>query len=89
MKNKNIICVIIVLISSIISVPNFNALTIEEFSEKSLHQNYYEKILYVGGTGPDNYTLIQDAINNASEGDFIFVYHGIYDLSSNIHENML
>ena len=27
------------------------------------------KILYVGGDGPDNYTRIQDAINNASDGD--------------------
>ncbi|MBN2065448.1 MAG: right-handed parallel beta-helix repeat-containing protein [Candidatus Thermoplasmatota archaeon] len=34
--------------------------------------------LYVGGDGPGNYTRIQDAINNASEGDTIFVYHGNY-----------
>ena len=36
------------------------------------------KILYVGGTGPGNYTNIQDAINNASDGDTVFVYNGIY-----------
>ena len=30
--------------------------------------------LYVGGNGPKNYTKIQDAINNASNGDTIFVY---------------
>ncbi len=34
--------------------------------------------LYVGGGGPGNYTRIQDAINNASNGDSVFVYHGIY-----------
>lgn len=34
--------------------------------------------LYVGGYGPDNYTKIQDAIDNASDGDTIFVYNGIY-----------
>ena len=34
--------------------------------------------LYVGGNGPGNYTKIQDAINNASEGDTVFVYSGIY-----------
>jgi len=34
--------------------------------------------LYVGGSGPGNYTRIQDAINDASEGDTIFVYHGTY-----------
>ena len=35
-------------------------------------------ILYVGGTGPNNYTKIQDAINAASDGDTIFVYSGVY-----------
>jgi len=34
--------------------------------------------LYVGGSGPGNYTRIQDAINNASDGDTIYVYSGIY-----------
>jgi parallel beta-helix repeat protein len=30
--------------------------------------------LYVGGSGEGNYTNIQDAINNASDGDTVFVY---------------
>ncbi|MBN1280896.1 MAG: right-handed parallel beta-helix repeat-containing protein [Candidatus Thermoplasmatota archaeon] len=30
--------------------------------------------LYVGGTGLGNYTRIQDAIDNASDGDTVFVY---------------
>jgi len=34
--------------------------------------------LYVGGSGPGNYTKIQDAIDNASDGDIVFVYNGIY-----------
>lgn len=34
--------------------------------------------LYVGGSGPGNYSTIQDAINNASTGDIVFVYTGIY-----------
>jgi parallel beta-helix repeat protein len=34
--------------------------------------------LYVGGSGPGNYSLIQDAIDNASTGDTIFVFNGIY-----------
>jgi hypothetical protein len=33
-------------------------------------------ILYVGGGGPGNYTKIQDAINNAINGDTIFVFSG-------------
>jgi parallel beta-helix repeat protein len=35
-------------------------------------------ILFVGGTGEGNYTKIQDAIDNASEGDTVFVYNGTY-----------
>jgi len=31
-------------------------------------------ILYVGGNQPGNYSKIQDAINNASDGDTVFVY---------------
>jgi parallel beta-helix repeat protein len=38
----------------------------------------YGNYLYVGGSGPGNYTNIQDAIKNATEGDNIFVYSGIY-----------
>jgi parallel beta-helix repeat protein len=34
--------------------------------------------LYVGGTGEGNYTKIQDAIDNASDGDTVFVYNGTY-----------
>jgi len=34
--------------------------------------------LYVGGNGPGNYTRIQDAIDNASDGDTVFVYSGVY-----------
>jgi parallel beta-helix repeat protein len=32
-------------------------------------------IFYVGGLGPNNYTTIQSAIDAASNGDTIFVYH--------------
>ncbi len=35
--------------------------------------------LYVGGSGPGNYTKIQDAIDNASDGDNIVVYSGTYE----------
>lgn len=38
---------------------------------------------YVGGTGPGNYSTIQAAINNASDGDTIYVWEGIY------HENIV
>jgi parallel beta-helix repeat protein len=35
-------------------------------------------ILYVGGSGPGNYTKIQTAINNANNNDIIRVYTGTY-----------
>ena len=31
-------------------------------------------MLYVGGSGPGNYSRIQDAVDNASSGDTVFVY---------------
>jgi parallel beta-helix repeat protein len=34
--------------------------------------------LYVGGSGPGNYTRIQDAIENASDGDTVLVFPGTY-----------
>jgi parallel beta-helix repeat protein len=36
--------------------------------------------LYVGGSGPGNYSTIQGAINDASNGDTIFVYMGNYSV---------
>jgi len=41
--------------------------------------------LYVGGSGEGNYTRIQDAIDNASDGDTVFVY----DDSSPYVENIV
>ena len=42
-------------------------------------------ILYVGGNGTGNYTKIQDAIDNASDGDTVFVYND----SSPYYENVV
>jgi len=41
-------------------------------------QGILNKTLYVGGSGPGNYTRIQDAINDARDGYTIYVYSGIY-----------
>jgi len=37
--------------------------------------------LYVGGSGPGNYTTIKDAVDNATDGDTVFVYSGFYNES--------
>ncbi|MCX6662537.1 MAG: hypothetical protein NTY91_08325 [Euryarchaeota archaeon] len=34
--------------------------------------------LYVGGSGPGNYTRIQDAIDNTSDGDTVYVFPATY-----------
>jgi parallel beta-helix repeat protein len=34
--------------------------------------------LYVGGSGEGNYTKIQDAVDNATDGDTVYVYNGLY-----------
>ena len=39
--------------------------------EKSTNLLNYGNTLYVGGSGPDNYTNIQDAINDANNGDTV------------------
>ena len=34
--------------------------------------------LFVGGTGPNNYTEIQEALDDTKTGDTVFVYNGTY-----------
>ena len=47
--------------------------------KQELHPGLFQDtILYVGGTGPGNYSTIQQAIDNASAGDMVFVYTGYY-----------
>jgi len=42
------------------------------------NQVSFGNTLYVGGSGSNNYTKIQYAIDNASHGDIVFVYSGFY-----------
>jgi len=53
-------------------------------NEYNKNFNYRSDIFYVGGNGPNNYTKIQYAINNASDWDTIFVY----DYSSPYYEKL-
>jgi len=54
---------------SISSSTGFNAI------EQSKTATSNSNTLYVGGSGPNNYTKIQDAIDDASDGDTVFVYN--------------
>ncbi len=53
--------------------------------EESSPLSYNGNTLYVGGSGEGNYTKIQDAIDDASDGDTVFVY----DDSSPYHEKVI
>ena len=53
--------------------------------EKSTIPFSNSKTLYVGGDGPGNYTRIQDAVDDAGDGDTVFVF----DNSSPYYENVV
>ena len=53
--------------------------------EKVSNPASFGNTLYVGGSGPGNYSTIQEAIDDSSDGDTVFVY----DDSSPYHENVI
>ena len=66
-----IVCIFVCLLMILTTVVPTSATT---SLEKTSHPQNMGNILYVGGLGPNNYTKIQDAINDAAIGDTIFVY---------------
>ncbi|UCD13534.1 MAG: hypothetical protein JSW60_08255, partial [Thermoplasmatales archaeon] len=65
---KKLLAVGIILLLVGMSIPSTGT-TIEKSS-----LSFDGKTLYVGGSGEGNYTKIQDAIDDASDGDTVFVY---------------
>lgn len=55
-------------------IPSIGGMVVEGKPNLSFNGN----TLFVGGIGEGNYTTIQDAIDNTSDGDTIFVYNGTY-----------
>ncbi len=80
MKKMVGIFVCMLLISTIIPVSGTNFIE-NTFVPASLEGN----TLYVGGSGPNNYTSIQDAIDDAEDGFTIYVYND----SSPYYEHIL
>jgi len=66
---KGVVLGIIFLFVGTCVVPSFESATVG-FSQLSSQGNW----LYVGGSGPGNFSKIQDAINTASAGDTVYVY---------------
>ncbi|EMR74702.1 hypothetical protein MBGDF03_01101 [Thermoplasmatales archaeon SCGC AB-540-F20] len=64
--------VILLLIVMSITSSGFN------LKGKSTIESLEGNTLYVGGSGSNNYTKIQDAINDSVDGDTVFVYNGTY-----------
>ena len=70
-----IILAIIIILICIYTIPNISGSIIRM---NPIYETINGNILYVGGTGPGNYTKIQDAIDNSTEGDTVFVFSGTY-----------
>ena len=71
--SKGLTIIVIILFIGISVIPSTGRLL-----EKSYTVSFDGNIFYVGGSGPGNYTKIQDAIDDASDGDTVFVYNGTY-----------
>ena len=74
MLRKGLAVTVILLFVGICVVPSTAVQELREVSSVSFDGN----TLYVGGSGQNNYTKIQDAIDNSSYGDTVFVYSGTY-----------
>ena len=72
---KVIFCVLVYMLMIVSTIITVTATTV---SEKTSQSSTMRNTLYVGGSGPNNYTKIQDAINDANIGYTIFVYRGTY-----------
>ena len=75
MKVKYIVIGVILLLISFNTTASF--LKVKEEKNNS-NFSFEGNILYVGGSGVNNYTKIQDAINDSNNGDTVFVYNGTY-----------
>ncbi|KYK29293.1 hypothetical protein AYK20_05705 [Thermoplasmatales archaeon SG8-52-1] len=79
--NKTILAIGITILFICIS---FNSISGIQIDNKPIIKSDRGNILYVGGSGPNNYSKIQDAIDVTSDGDTVFVY----DDSSPYYENL-
>jgi parallel beta-helix repeat protein len=60
-------------------------MAVQKANATTLASTLQGKVLHVGGSGPGNYTRIQDAVNDSSDGDTVYVY----DDSSPYHEHLV
>lgn len=63
--------IFLLLFSSVFPISMGNDINTSEIIKQSYNRG---NTLYVGGAGPNNYSKIQDAINDALDGDTVFVF---------------
>ncbi len=83
MKIKSMLTVVGAIICSLLLLTTNMLMFTLSAQESDVNDNTFEltksnTILYVGGSGIGNYTSIQQAVDNASDGDIVFVYNGVY-----------
>ncbi|UCD13391.1 MAG: right-handed parallel beta-helix repeat-containing protein [Thermoplasmatales archaeon] len=75
----------LVLILGVSIIPSSGGIAIEKPSSSNDRFSSPGNILHVGGDGPSNYSSIQTAIDDATDGDTVFVY----SYSSPYYENLV
>jgi len=85
MKKLLVVGVIVLFLG--VAISSTTGIYLEKQSIKPLSSG---NILYVGGSGSNNYTKIQDAIDNASDGDTVYVYDDSspYNESINVSQSI-
>jgi parallel beta-helix repeat protein len=68
MKRKISVITIFILLIGVVFIPHINSDVLIQGTT-----------LYVGGSGPGNYTTIQSAIDDANTGNTVFIYNGVYE----------
>jgi len=71
---KSLAVAVILLFFSMSVIPSTGTTDVKQIAMPTVKGD----TLYVGGNGTGNYTKIQDAIDNASKGDTVYVYNGTY-----------
>ena len=70
---KELVCGLIVFFLSTTTIPILSGLPVENI-HSSMSNSLTGTWLYVGGSGPGNFSRIQDAVDNATDGDTVYVY---------------
>jgi parallel beta-helix repeat protein len=81
---REILCIFIGMLMLFTTVIPVSSNTVSKTID---HPMTVGNILYVGGSGPNNYTKIQDAINDSNSGDTVYVFDDSSPYSENIVVN--